>query len=128
MTTQEAIEQLKLTRAANECNDADKYILDVFDMAIRSLEAWEKVKEKIEHEQPICYWNKHGLDRALKIIDKHLQEVENEDLINKQRNKYIHIDDVYGLIEGHSNYHGDDILSAFTCLAEGKSVKSINPI
>ena len=61
-------------------------------------------------------------------LDKYMQDVENADLINKQRNKYIHIDDVYRLIEGHSNYHGDDILSAFTCLAEGKAAKSINPI
>ena len=42
---------------------------------------------------------------------------------------YIHIDDVYRLIAGHSNYHGDNILSALTCIAEGKNVtKSITPL
>ena len=40
----------------------------------------------------------------------------------------IHIDDVYRLIAGHSDYHGDSILSAFTCLVEGKDVKSIAPL
>ena len=40
----------------------------------------------------------------------------------------IHIDDVYRLIAGHSNYHGDSILSAFTCLVEGKDVKPIAPL
>ena len=37
---------------------------------------------------------------------------------------WIHIDDIYRLISGHSNYHGDNILSALTCLAEGKKVTS----
>lgn len=41
---------------------------------------------------------------------------------------YIHIDDVYRLIAGHSDYHGDSILSAFTCLTEGKEVKPIKPL
>ena len=41
---------------------------------------------------------------------------------------YIHIDDVYRLVAGHSNYHGDSILSAFTCLTEGKDVKPIRPL
>ena len=40
----------------------------------------------------------------------------------------IHIDEVYNLIAGHSNYHGDSILSAFTCLVEGKDVKPIAPL
>lgn len=40
----------------------------------------------------------------------------------------IHIDDAYRLIAGHSDYHGDSILSAFTCLVEGKDVKSIAPL
>ena len=41
---------------------------------------------------------------------------------------YIHIDDVYRLVAGHSDYHGDSILSAFTCLTEGKDVKPIRPL
>ena len=44
------------------------------------------------------------------------------------KNKYIHIDDVYRLIAGHSIYGGDDILSAFTRLTEGKEVKPIEPL
>jgi len=38
----------------------------------------------------------------------------------------VHIDDIYRLISGHSNYHGDNILAALTCLAEGEEVQ--NPI
>ena len=37
-----------------------------------------------------------------------------------ERNGWVHIDDIYRLISGHSNYHGDNILAALTCLAEGK--------
>lgn len=43
-----------------------------------------------------------------------------------ERNGWVHIDDIYRLISSHSNYHGDNILAALTCLAEGKEVlKSI---
>ena len=52
-----------------------------------------------------------------------------EELPSADRPKnMIHIDDVYRLIAGHSDYHGDSILSAFTCLVEGKDVKSIAPL
>ena len=40
----------------------------------------------------------------------------------------VHIDEVFRLIAGHSNYHGDDILSALMCVAEGKEVKPIKPL
>ena len=39
-----------------------------------------------------------------------------------KRNGWVHIDDIYRLISGHSNYHGDNILADLTCLAEGKEV------
>lgn len=40
----------------------------------------------------------------------------------------IKLSDVYRLIAGHSDYHGDNILAALTCLAEGKEVKPIHPL
>lgn len=42
--------------------------------------------------------------------------------------KTVSLHDVYRLIAGHSNYHGNDILSALTCVAEGKEVKPIRPM
>ena len=42
--------------------------------------------------------------------------------------KPIYIEDVYRLVAGHSIYSGDSILSAFTCLSEGKDVKDITPL
>lgn len=42
--------------------------------------------------------------------------------------KFVYLSDVFRLIAGHSNYHGDSILSALTCVAEGKDVKPIIPI
>lgn len=71
MTREEAIEQLKLTRAANKCNYADKYILDAFDMAIRSLEAWEKIRKEIASDGQSDINAKY----VLNLIDKHLSEV-----------------------------------------------------
>ena len=60
---------------------------------------------------------------ALKIA---MQELAEEKQTNTA--KYIHIDDVYKLVAGHSDYHGDSILSAFTCITEGKNVKDITPL
>ena len=52
-----------------------------------------------------------------------------EDGRNERPKGYIHIDDVFRLIAGHSNYHGNDILSAFVCLSEGKKIiNAIKPI
>lgn len=55
-----------------------------------------------------------------------------DELINKQSavefihslypKGWVHINDIYRLISGHSNYHGDNILAALTCLSEGKEV------
>ncbi len=42
--------------------------------------------------------------------------------------KTVPLDEIYRVIAGHSNYHGDDILSALSCIAEGKEVKPIKPL
>ena len=42
--------------------------------------------------------------------------------------KTVSLHDVYRLIAGHSDYHGDDILSALTCVAEGKEVSPMRPM
>jgi hypothetical protein len=68
-------------------NDWDGYFIghgtgdvtEAFDMAIRSLEAWEKVKEEIKDNRDD--WIKgldpewHTYDRCIAIIDKHLRGV-----------------------------------------------------
>ena len=48
------------------------------EIAIRSLEAWEKVKAEIERNAFSRYASNYdlGLCRALDVIDKHLQEVK----------------------------------------------------
>ena len=40
----------------------------------------------------------------------------------------VPLSEIYRCIAGHSDYHGDSILSAMTCIAEGKEVKPIIPI
>lgn len=40
----------------------------------------------------------------------------------------VPLSEVYRLIAGHSNYRGDSILAALTCVAEGKEVKPIRPL
>ena len=42
--------------------------------------------------------------------------------------KVVPLTDIYRCIAGHSNYHGDNILSALTCIAEGKKVNPVSPL
>lgn len=41
--------------------------------------------------------------------------------------KAVSLYDIYRVIAGHSYYHGDRILSALTCIAEGKEVNPVSP-
>ena len=36
--------------------------------------------------------------------------------------------DIYRIVAGHSDYHGDNILAALTCIAEGKTVNPVKPL
>ena len=42
--------------------------------------------------------------------------------------KYIDGDLLFSKIAGHSNYHGDNILSAISCLQQGKEISTIMAI
>lgn len=41
--------------------------------------------------------------------------------------KTVSLHDIYRVIAGHSYYHGDSILAALTCIAEGKEVNLVRP-
>ncbi len=88
MTREEAIKELKILREdyweddgyGHETiqNDDTMFALD---MAIRSLEGWEKVKTKIEEAQSSIFCTEDentGLEIALILIDNQISEVENE--------------------------------------------------
>lgn len=78
-----------------------------------------KIIAVIEAENQIYRLNSWGFAaRCLEIV-------KDAPTIEPERKGWVHIDDIYRLIAGHSNYHGDNILSALTCLAEGKVSKPI---
>lgn len=92
MTTQEASKILKMLlgylkgeieppnpKTIEEAEKFEQEGYECLEMAIRSLEAWEKVKEEVTEETKRPYTNNvfnKGLYRALEIIDKHSKEVE----------------------------------------------------
>lgn len=67
-----------------------------------------------------------AVEDVKKVTDEVVKEIKKLPSAEPKRNGWVHIDDVYRLISGHSNYHGDNILATLTCLAEGKEV--LNPI
>lgn len=50
-----------------------------------------------------------------------------EDFYGIPAAKAVSLHDIYRVIAGHSYYHGDRILAALTCIAEGKEVNSVRP-
>lgn len=38
------------------------------------------------------------------------------------------LDYLFSKIAGHSNYHGNDILSAIECIKEGKDIKNVRSL
>lgn len=41
--------------------------------------------------------------------------------------KVVSLHDIYRVIAGHNYYHGDRILAALSCIAEGKEVNPVRP-
>jgi hypothetical protein len=62
------------------CHQGDEEIPQAFEVAIRSLEAWDKVIEDIESDWQLKEYPSQpfscGLRQALEIINKYLGEVE----------------------------------------------------
>ena len=78
MTIGEAIQQLQVYMACMKVDGAD---ITPYDMAIRSLEAWDKVKEELfngygEVLDTFYDYVTISLRDVKDVIDKHLQEVE----------------------------------------------------
>lgn len=67
------------------------------------------------------HWDGHTEKDVTRLLS--LPSVKNE-----CRKNFIHLSDIYRLIAGHSNYHGNSILSALTCITEGKTVDNIEPL
>lgn len=78
MTNKEAIASMKTLchtcKLFPICVNDKPECFHAIEMAIKSLEAWEKVKEEINSMPNIIYrWD------AVEIIDKHLAEMESEE-------------------------------------------------
>ena len=70
-----------------------------------------------------------GLRNEKTFISKILTTVANGTPLSKGSERLINADELARRIAGHSDYHGDDILSAIYCMAEGKhSDESIKPL
>lgn len=66
-----------------------------------------------------------GLYNAIKTVQK-MPTIDSESL--KSNKRMIPLDEVYRVIAGHSDYNGDAILAALTCIAEGRDVKPVKPL
>jgi hypothetical protein len=70
-----------------------------------------------------------GLRSEKTLMSKILAAVANGTPLPKGSERLINADELARRIAGHSDYHGDDILSAIYCMAEGKhSDEPIKPL
>ena len=134
MTREEAIKILKAIRVY-ECypKSASEETKEAIDMAIVALADRPTESDFISKAEVLeiyseLYWFDSDCEVVSKAeVDKIYERLQSLPSADRPKNM-IHIDDVYRLIAGHSDYHGDSILSAFTCLVEGKDVKPIAPL
>ena len=49
------------------------------------------------------------------------------ELLKEQKEQCNKLDYLFSKIAGHSDYHGDSILTAITCVKEGKKIGSVIP-
>lgn len=102
--------------------------IDNYDKLIRSL-----LEENAKHEAEIKKLKKgltiHFNDEQIKKIkDDCMGDIEyNIDAIKQQAITEF-VDKACRLFAGHSDYHGDTVLSKLRCLAEGKEVKNAKPL
>ena len=92
MTTQEASKILKMLlgylkgeieppnpKTIEEAVKFEQEGYECLNIAIRNLEAWEKVKDEIQRKANSGQWSEatvYGMNKSISIIDKHLKEVE----------------------------------------------------
>ena len=81
MTREEAIKIISNydVNGCGYCHQGGEEIEEAFDLAIKSLEAWDMVNNEIDKKRNSGQWSDaviYGLDMAVRIIMKHLGEVE----------------------------------------------------
>ena len=70
-----------------------------------------------------------ALKEKLFIADDNLNPIVTATEIDEAPTvKAVPLKEIFRIIAGHSDYHGDSILSALLCITEGKEVKPIKPI
>lgn len=81
---------------------------------------------------PNTLWKEHTYPSEPKEIDFHdwlkgyIKQIDKAETVDAV--PVVPLSEIYRVIAGHSDYHGDRILSALTCIAEGKEVKPIKPL
>ena len=74
--------------------------------------------KKLSKHEPWIYFAEHWLS-----VDAVYKEIKAQPTV-----KTVPLSEIYRVIAGHSDYHGDNILAALTCIAEGKEVKPVKPL
>lgn len=93
------------------------------DIEILNSKNWDDGLQIVSKNQTIIKLTDkcQELEKKNAWLDEERDRIHDE-LKELKRKKMVPLSDVYRIIAGHSNYHGGNILSALTCIAEGKDV------
>lgn len=68
-------------------------------------------------------------DKPKEVQDKDIADFNRDiQIVRAAINKNVPLREIFRVIAGHSDYHGDNILAALTCITEGKEVKPVRPL
>lgn len=73
-------------------------------------------------------WLENGQNEYVYDTNAILDSIDQQPTIKLSERRFVFLSEIYRVIEGHSNYHGDNLLSALTCIAEGKKVNPVIPL
>lgn len=73
-------------------------------------------------------WLENGQNEYVYDTNAILDSIDQQPTIKLSERRFVFLSEIYRVIEGHSNYHGDNLLSALTCTAEGKKVNQVIPL
>lgn len=75
----------------------------------------------------LCVKSENNLLPAEKSIYNLIDKQPTVEPLKEQKEQGNKLDYLFSKIAGHSDYHGDSILTAITCVKEGKEIGSIMP-
>lgn len=122
----------KLEKTIADLNEIKEKIIPaiarMYGSGFSSVFACEKVGEKFDNAIELLKEHKADIEELTKQQDIRYDACAKRlELLKEQKKQNNKLDYLFSKIAGHSDYHGDSILTAITCIKEGKKIGNVTP-